>query len=63
MGEGYGGSEPDWRSEEIEQLVQPPPCRHCDAPLTTLFADLGATPLANDYLTPQRRYNAEPFYP
>jgi SAM-dependent methyltransferase len=50
-------------SEETGQLVQPPRCRHCDASLTTLFADLGATPVANDYLTPQRRYNAEPFYP
>ena len=25
-------------------------CRYCDAPLTTSFADLGATPLANSYL-------------
>ncbi len=28
------------------------PCRFCKAPLDTVFADLGATPLANGYLPP-----------
>lgn len=38
-------------------------CRHCGATLTTVFADLGATPVANDYLSPARRDQGEPFYP
>jgi SAM-dependent methyltransferase len=45
------------------QIVKLPRCRHCRAPLGVLFADLGATPVANDYLTSRRRYAAEPFYP
>ena len=28
-----------------------PTCRFCSAPLTTTFADLGCTPLANRFLT------------
>ncbi|WIM10066.1 class I SAM-dependent methyltransferase [Enhydrobacter sp.] len=38
-------------------------CRHCGAILTTVFADLGVTPVANDYLSPARRDQAESFYP
>ena len=41
----------------------PPLCRHCHAPLSTMFADLGATPVANDYLTFKRRYDPEPYFP
>jgi SAM-dependent methyltransferase len=38
-------------------------CRFCGAPVTDVFADLGMSPLANDYL-PAERFNAmEPFYP
>jgi SAM-dependent methyltransferase len=38
-------------------------CRHCDLPLSTIFADLGATPVSNDYLTEELRDGAEPYYP
>jgi SAM-dependent methyltransferase len=38
-------------------------CRHCGEPLTVIFADLGATPVSNDYLTAETRYSAEPYYP
>jgi len=41
----------------------PPPCRFCSAPLTTVFADLGMSPLANSYLTPEQGNGMEPFYP
>lgn len=38
-------------------------CRHCDAPLTTTFCDLGTSPLANSYV-PEDRLNAgEVHYP
>ena len=32
-------------------MSAPPPCRFCGAPLTVTFADLGETPLANNYVT------------
>jgi SAM-dependent methyltransferase len=53
---------------DLHKTAQPawqviPNCRHCNAPLLTVFADLGATPVANDYLAPARRFEAEPFYP
>jgi SAM-dependent methyltransferase len=38
-------------------------CRHCGTPLSLLFADLGATPVSNDYLTVGTRSGAEPYYP
>ena len=38
-------------------------CRFCAAPLEHVFADLGMTPLANSYLTPQQANTMEPFYP
>jgi SAM-dependent methyltransferase len=38
-------------------------CRSCGAPLTHSFADLGATPLANSYLTAEQLEASEPFYP
>jgi SAM-dependent methyltransferase len=40
-----------------------PVCRFCAAPLHSVFADLGMTPLANSYLTPQQANTMEPFYP
>ncbi len=39
------------------------PCRFCGAPLRDVFADLGSSPLANSYLTPERLGAMEPFYP
>jgi hypothetical protein len=38
-------------------------CRFCAAPLRTVFADLGMSPLANSYLAPERANAMEPFYP
>ncbi len=39
------------------------PCRFCAAPLDVVFADLGMSPLANSYLTPEQGNGMEPFYP
>ncbi len=41
----------------------PAPCRFCAAPLETVFADLGMSPIANDYLTADQVNGMEPFYP
>jgi SAM-dependent methyltransferase len=38
-------------------------CRFCQAPLEDVFADLGMSPLANSYLSPERANGMEPFYP
>ena len=38
-------------------------CRFCSAPLEHVFADLGMSPLANSYLTPEQANGMEPFYP
>jgi SAM-dependent methyltransferase len=40
-----------------------PKCRFCQSRLTTTFADLGATPLSNSFLTQDRLGAMEPFYP
>lgn len=38
-------------------------CRFCTAPLSHVFVDLGASPLANSYLEPADLRKAERFYP
>jgi SAM-dependent methyltransferase len=38
-------------------------CRFCRAPLHETFADLGMTPLANSFVSPDRARSMEPFYP
>jgi hypothetical protein len=38
-------------------------CRFCGAPLSHVFVDLGASPLANSYLEPADLRKAESFYP
>lgn len=38
-------------------------CRFCGAQLEHTFTDLGASPLANSYLTREQIFEAEPFYP
>lgn len=38
-------------------------CRFCAARLEDVFADLGMSPLANSYLTPEQANAMEPFYP
>ena len=48
----------DWK-----HLVQVPSCRHCHAPLKVTLADLGMSPVANDYVNPAQHAAMEPFYP
>lgn len=38
-------------------------CRSCGAALNHTFVDLGMSPLANSYITPERLNRMEPFYP
>jgi hypothetical protein len=38
-------------------------CRHCGSALTLTLADLGLSPIANDYVDPVNYTKAEPFYP
>lgn len=38
-------------------------CRHCGAELSLVLADLGASPVANDYIDPATWGGMEPFYP
>ena len=38
-------------------------CRSCGAPLTHIFADLGASPLSNSFLRFDQLNRMEPFYP
>jgi SAM-dependent methyltransferase len=38
-------------------------CRFCGAPLTHTFADLGMSPIANNYLSEEQLRGMEPFYP
>lgn len=38
-------------------------CRFCGSRLTETFADLGLSPLANSFLTPEKLQGMEPFYP
>jgi len=38
-------------------------CRHCSASLDLLLADLGATPISNDFLSASRVNGPEPYYP
>jgi hypothetical protein len=40
-----------------------PRCRHCQAELTLMLADLGISPVANDYVDPASYAKSEPFYP
>ena len=52
----------------MEDLVSAPvaselSCRFCGAPLSEVFVDLGASPLANSYLEPADLVRAEAFYP
>lgn len=38
-------------------------CRFCAAPLSETFADLGMSPISNDYVSMERAQAMEPFYP
>ncbi len=38
-------------------------CSFCNNPLQHTFVDLGMSPIANDYLTPEKLRSAEKFYP
>lgn len=48
---------------ELPRPLRAPACRHCGAPLTTTFADLGEMPVANDFLTEETLHRSEPVYP
>jgi len=43
--------------------MQHPSCRFCASPVEHVFADLGMSPLANSYLTPEQANGMEAFYP
>ena len=43
--------------------MNPIKCRSCGSTLKYTFVDLGVSPLANSYLTPQDLQSVEPFYP
>jgi hypothetical protein len=52
----------------VEEMVSPSigqglACRFCSAPLSQVFVDLGAQPLANSYLEPEDLRKAETFLP
>jgi SAM-dependent methyltransferase len=49
-------------SHSENQLV-PPSCRFCGASVDAVFADLGSSPLANSYLSPEQVLRPETFYP
>jgi SAM-dependent methyltransferase len=49
--------------EKVVMTTALPLCRHCQAPLTEVFCDLGVTPLANSYLSPAQLGAPEPAYP
>jgi SAM-dependent methyltransferase len=44
-------------------LVKISKCKFCESELGTIFADLGMSPLANSFLTPEAATEMEPFYP
>ena len=48
--------------EEMVEMVKLA-CRFCGAPLSHVFVDLGASPLANSYLEPADLRKAEMFFP
>lgn len=43
--------------------MNPCKCRFCSAPLTTIFADLGMSPLANSFVPPEDACEPETFFP
>ena len=52
------------RHNEVTTVPAPAiSCRFCAAPLSSVFVDLGSSPLANSYLTLEQSRHAEPFYP
>ncbi len=48
---------------EVSARSHGPRCRFCDARLSTVFVDLGMSPLSNDYLTEDALSRSEMFYP
>ncbi len=38
-------------------------CRHCNEKLDLVLADLGSTPISNDFLRPESVLGGEPYYP
>lgn len=52
----------DLCSPRRENMAPDSRCRFCDARLQHTFLDLGATPLANSFVPPDRVGAAEPFF-
>lgn len=50
-------------TSEIVRAQGQSKCRHCGEALSLVFADLGATPVSNDYLTEATRVGPELYYP
>ncbi|MBV8535217.1 MAG: class I SAM-dependent methyltransferase [Alphaproteobacteria bacterium] len=48
---------------DVSARLHGPRCRFCDARLSTVFVDLGMSPLSNDYLTEDALNGAESFFP
>jgi len=48
---------------EMSKSESPNICRHCATPLSVIMADLGATPISNDFLNVSQVNGPEPFYP
>jgi SAM-dependent methyltransferase len=47
----------------VKAEVRAPRCLGCGAPLTKTFVDLGMSPLANSYVSPERAETPDPLYP
>jgi SAM-dependent methyltransferase len=48
---------------EVSARLHGPRCRFCDARLSTVFVDLGMSPLSNDYLSEDALGRSETFHP
>jgi SAM-dependent methyltransferase len=47
----------------LSRQIHQPACLSCGAPLSRTFADLGMSPLANNYIHPERAAAPDPLYP
>ena len=56
-------SGPETVSPRGEAVSTGPSCRSCGSTLRHVFADLGVSPLANNYLTGEQLNAMEPFFP
>ena len=47
----------------MQKMLNAGACRHCGTPLSLKFADLGSTPISNDFLAEREVNGPDPFYP